>query len=108
MVNLIATKSLTYKTRRLQADDLFEARPRDARILQAIGKAKEAPAKAEKAPRYVPVDERRATMDDTHRPADDDRAALREEYTEVVGKKPFGGWDAETLREKIAAAKSGD
>lgn len=31
--------------------------------------------------------------------------ALRVEYQEALGKKPFPGWDAYTLREKIAAAK---
>ncbi|QAZ46136.1 hypothetical protein [Mesorhizobium sp. Pch-S] len=32
-------------------------------------------------------------------------ADLRAEYALIVGKKPFHGWDAATLREKIAAAK---
>lgn len=35
----------------------------------------------------------------------EDLADLREDYTEIVGKKPFPGWNAETLREKIAAAE---
>jgi len=34
----------------------------------------------------------------------DERTVLREEYKRVLGKKPFGGWDAATLREKIAEA----
>lgn len=34
--------------------------------------------------------------------------ALREDYERAHGKRPFMGWDAATLREKIAAAKSGD
>ncbi|WP_201455570.1 hypothetical protein [Roseovarius indicus] len=34
-------------------------------------------------------------------------SALREEYERVVGKRPFMGWDADKLREKIAAAKAG-
>ncbi|HYC66651.1 hypothetical protein [Brevundimonas sp.] len=33
---------------------------------------------------------------------------LREAYQKALGKRPFNGWDATTLREKIAAAKSGD
>lgn len=33
----------------------------------------------------------------------DDLAALRAEYERVIGKKPFGGWKADTLRQKIAA-----
>lgn len=34
----------------------------------------------------------------------DDLTALRAQYQEVVGKKPYHGWDTDTLREKIAAA----
>lgn len=40
----------------------------------------------------------------TKQPADKDLKALRAEYAEKIGKKPFGGWDADTLRAKIAAA----
>lgn len=35
--------------------------------------------------------------------AEDDIAALRAQYSEAFGKKPFAGWDAATLREKIAS-----
>lgn len=35
-------------------------------------------------------------------------AALRAEYQQVVGKRPFAGWDAATLQEKIAAARKAD
>lgn len=34
----------------------------------------------------------------------DDIAALRAEYAKKLGKRPFNGWDAAALREKIAAA----
>lgn len=34
----------------------------------------------------------------------DERAALRAAYKAKTGKNPFGGWSAEVLREKIAAA----
>lgn len=33
-----------------------------------------------------------------------DVAALRAEYQTLVGKRPFPGWGADVLREKIAAA----
>lgn len=36
----------------------------------------------------------------------DDLVALRAEYERVVGKRPFMGWKADELREKIAAAKA--
>lgn len=71
-------------------DRALKARPRYARILGKLG--------------Y----ERRDMMADTA-PGDghdgDDLTAMRAEYQEVVGKKAFHGWDADTLREKIAAAK---
>lgn len=94
-VPLIATKGLRYGTRRLLAEDDFTAPKRDARLLVAIGKA-----------RYRTEGARAATPTPAPTPAVDDLKALRETYKTATGKKPFGGWDAATLREKIAAAKS--
>lgn len=37
--------------------------------------------------------------------AQGDLSELRAEYVRIVGKKPFHGWDAATLQEKITAAK---
>lgn len=34
---------------------------------------------------------------------DDETSALRAEYEAKAGKKPFMGWDADKLRDKIAA-----
>ncbi|MBB3020651.1 hypothetical protein FHR70_003737 [Microvirga lupini] len=34
----------------------------------------------------------------------EDISALRKQYHDAVGKKPFGGWDAKTLEAKIAEA----
>jgi len=110
MVDMIATKRLKYGNRRLLPGDPFSARhDRDARLLIGIGKARYATrmmvADDEPAVRYEPVDPRRNTIDDTHRPVEpaDDRPALRAEYEAKFGKKPFAGWSAETLREKLAA-----
>lgn len=62
---LIATKRLTYGTRRLSADDIFTARTgTDARALIALQKAK--PYVADKK-KIVPVDPRKTTSDDTHK-----------------------------------------
>lgn len=64
MPQMKATKSLTYGTRRLKADDIFMARTRtDARVLIALKKAE--PYSRDKK-KIVPVDPRKATMDDTH------------------------------------------
>lgn len=83
MRDLIATKPGRYGTRRLQANDTFQARPRDARLLVAIGKAQYAPQCPAKQV--------------------DDIGKLRIAYENAFGKRPFMGWDADTLREKIAA-----
>ena len=37
----------------------------------------------------------------------DETAALRAEYERVIGKRPFMGWDAGKLREKIEAFAKG-
>jgi hypothetical protein len=38
----------------------------------------------------------------------DDIADLRAEYERVVGKRPFMGWDAGQLREKVDAHRKGE
>lgn len=44
MPELIATRRLSYGTRRLQADDRFPATKQDARVLVALGRARYATA----------------------------------------------------------------
>jgi hypothetical protein len=48
------------------------------------------------------------TADEPQPAGQDDLAALRADYERVLGKKPFHGWDAAALREKIAAAAAGE
>jgi len=98
--SMIATRPMTYGTRRLKAGDGFTAASRDADLLQRLGRARYVEAEplghdqdgkkgGSKAPKKA-----------------DDLKELRKQYQEVVGKKPFAGWDAETLKSKIAAAKA--
>lgn len=61
---------------------------RDASILQKLGRGT-----------YMTRDMQAAEQRD-----DDELSRLRAEYQDVVGKRPFHGWDADTLREKIAEA----
>ncbi|TCM17216.1 hypothetical protein EDF56_106332 [Novosphingobium sp. PhB165] len=90
MPDLIAIKPMSYATRRLAAGARFTARSAShARALVAIGKA------------------RLADTDSDALPAPKvDLDALREEYVIVLGKKPYHGWTAEALAEKIAEAKA--
>lgn len=38
----------------------------------------------------------------------DERIALRAEYEEVTGKRPFSGWSADELRARMAAAREAE
>lgn len=49
-MKLIATKNYSYNKRSMVVGDEFEASARDARILQAVGRAKPAPAAEEPDP----------------------------------------------------------
>lgn len=74
-----------YMDRALRARD-----PRFARILGKLGYKRRDMVAADPSVDELPVDE---------------MAVLREEYQAAVGKRPFNGWDADTVRAKIADAK---
>lgn len=76
-------KTSGYMTRALRHSD-----PRFSRVLGKLG--------------YSGRDMRPAIQE----AQDDTLAGLREEYQRVIGKRPFHGWDADTIRAKIAEAMS--
>lgn len=113
-----ATKPFRYEHRMLAAGDTFEIDARFVRVLRATRKAVEVRASADVPPPPPEVAEKIAAA--IAPPAAeavgamttassglvaDDLAALRAEYRAVTGKQGFMGWDAKTLRERIAAAK---
>jgi hypothetical protein len=114
-VDMIATKDFSYSTRRLKAGDTFEARNEaDARILRAIKKARPSRVPGDAPPPPDALRDRLTQLDHDRVGAPggsksggggSEIAALRAEYKTLVGKAPFNGWNADTLREKIAAAK---
>jgi hypothetical protein len=75
----------SYYTRALQAND-----PRFARVFSKLGYGRSDLTAGQPAPAVSEAVE----LD-----------ALRDEYQHVVGKKPYHGWTAAVLREKIAAAQ---
>ncbi|HEY4136485.1 MAG TPA: hypothetical protein VGO34_14870 [Alphaproteobacteria bacterium] len=100
MKNLIAVKPMVYATRRLVAGQRFEAKDRDAVILIGGKKAKEDREIGElPPPSSALLDKAKANA-----PAGD-IAAMRVEYKNVAGKNAFNGWDAATLRDKLAEAR---
>jgi len=127
MIRMKATKELSYRTRRLLADgtaefvsrlmpgDIFEVnRTRDVRVLRATRKAEEIrqPAKVPPPPPEVaakieaaiappPVEPgAMSTADGGLMPGE--LAQARADYEAAFGKRPFHGWSAEVLRQKIA------
>ena len=83
-------KHQAYFTRALKAND-----PRYARVFGKLG-----------YDRADIVSDDAAAVDSTGTGGTaDDLEQLRAEYQAAVGKKPYHGWDAATLREKIAEAK---
>ncbi|WP_010218928.1 hypothetical protein [Sphingomonas sp. PAMC 26621] len=83
-------KHQAYFTRALKAND-----PRYARVFGKLG-----------YDRADIVSDDAATMEPTGTGgAGDDLEQLRAKYQAAVGKKPYHGWDAAVLREKIVEAK---
>jgi hypothetical protein len=95
-----AAGAQNYRTRALTAGDPITLSGADARLFAKIGWAEEPKRRA----RRPQLDhDKNGTEGGSASPAED-LTALRAEYAEKVGKRPFNGWDAATLREKIAGA----
>lgn len=98
---LVATRGFKYLTRRLLPGDVFEAKNAiEAKILTDVRKVAAVPLPKRRRPQLDHDKDGREGGSKTA--AGDDIAALRAEYFSKVGKRPFNGWDAATLREKIA------
>lgn len=85
-------KHSSYMTRAMKARD-----PRFATILGKLGYERTDMQSADAKPK------RKASPKPA---AVSDIKVLRAEYQKVVGKRPFNGWDADTLKAKIDEAKA--
>lgn len=116
-VPLFAARRFTYDTRRLLPGDEFMCDRRFVKLLTKSGKATEKRAPVDLAPPPADVAKKIAAAAPANpaplaqpptppaADAGEDLAALRAAYKEKLGKAPFYGWDAATLREKIDAAQ---
>jgi hypothetical protein len=109
MAKMIAKRALTYGTRRLKAGDGFTAPRRDARVLDAIGRAAYdtrdmAAAPMERKKPHALDHDGDGRKGGSKAGAGDDMQALRAEYQKVVGKRAFPGWDAAELKRRMAEA----
>ena len=98
-MKLVATKSMTYNTRRLLPGDVFEARERDARILIGIRKAQA--SSSPPIPLRGPSQEATPVEDPG---ADDDMEALRSQ-AESLGIEVDRRWGVKRLRAEISRAE---
>lgn len=110
-IQMVARRDMRYGTRRLKAGDSFEATRADARILTAVKRAEPYVRPTADIPAIPEKLKARAAASVTQAPVppaiqdqteSDDRAPLRAEYQAKFGKKPFHGWDADTLKAKLA------
>jgi len=114
---MIANRRFTYGTRRLTADDLFQATVNDAKVLVALGHARivegtpekpATPAKQASQPVQQPVQS--GADDDSDDANDDDstkdpKAALVAE-AQSLGIEADETWGMKRLRKEIKAAKA--
>lgn len=105
----IVGKPMRYRTRMLQPGDTFTCSEREAKVWLRSKRVREArpmadipPPPADLVARFDPDGDGRPGGSKAP-PASDELAALRAEYTAKLGKRPFPGWSADVLREKIAA-----
>lgn len=91
------TKPMTYRTRRLVPGDTITCSGPHARAWVATKKFREGRPLAELPPPPADLVAKIAA------PAEE-LTALRTQYFDKLGKRPFHGWSADVLREKIAAA----
>ncbi len=104
-MDLIAKKAFSYRTRRLQPGDPFEAPEREARLLIGIKRAEAATVTAQDGrARHDPLDhDKNGRRGGSPKPAGG-LSAIRQEYFEKIGKRAFNGWDEAELRRRIDAA----
>lgn len=115
-VRIAVTKKGAEKLKR-KAGTVFKGRHADAKIWRALGWVTDPPACTPPtvaavqpvAPTYGRRDMQAAPANRAAQPTPapspaDELAAARAQYKETFGKRPYSGWDAATLREKIKAA----
>lgn len=112
MRKLIASRDgMKYGTRRLKAGDTFDATPAHARLLTSIKRAEYVnpvrdPVTLPPIPDALKTRALAGNFRSQPKVAEtatsDDLTALRDEYQTKIGRRPYMGWDAATLRGKIA------
>ncbi len=103
MVKLVSTKNHRYNTRALRAGDVFEASPRDAKILRGLKKAELAP---EVAPTPPPAPEVSPPPAEQGVERSDIYRMRKADLIEFLTSRGFGGSEDETRDELLTRALS--
>jgi 16S rRNA G1207 methylase RsmC len=107
---IVTNRPLRYATRRLKPGEDFIAKSdKDAKVLVAVKRAEYAsPQNKVSAPPAKLARRIEKAVKAAPSAGEDPKAevrALRDELHGLTGKNVFSGWDADTLRAKIAAAR---
>jgi hypothetical protein len=102
---LYATGGHKYGTRMLQAGEPLVVDGPRARLLTKMGWASESKPRR---PRPQLDHDGDGKAGGSAKQTGDEVAALRKAYEDKFGRKPFNGWDAAKLREKLAGAAQGE
>jgi hypothetical protein len=100
-IPMIASKVLTYGTRRLRAGDTFEATPQHARVLTAVGLARETARISVPAPK--PVSKPAPVRPPLPPIVETELSQLRYDYEVKTGSKADMRWGVARLRAEIEA-----
>lgn len=90
-----------YGTRMLTAGEPLQLSGPAARAMVALGRATDTAPRARRPQLDHDSNGREGGSSSA---VGDEMPVLRAQYREKLGKNPFNGWDAATLREKIASA----
>lgn len=92
----IGAKPFSYRTRRLLPGDMITCSDREAKVWLRSKKFQKSRPVADLPP---------PPADLLAQVSGDDLSALRAEYHAKLGKRPFHGWGADALRQKIGEAE---
>lgn len=107
LVTVLREKGLPVRGRTHPVGSTVELSRRDAKAMIRIGWARATEVPAPTLPTYQTRHLEAARPVERAPAVDSALADAREEYASVLGKRPWHGWDVDTLRQKIAEAGEG-
>lgn len=98
---MIAKKTMRYGGISVEPGEQFYVRNRHVAFLETTKRAAKTELPPTKPQETKPKAKVKPEKKAKAKPKVEDRSALREEYERLYGRKPWNGWDAAKLRERI-------